>query len=143
MSRIEGRVATVLSDRQIAINRGSQHGVEIGMKFAVLTDEVPVVTDPETGEEIGNVEVAKTLVKIVSIQEKMSIARTFRTKTVGGGSIWSLTGVGSTPKKVEESLRKTESSEVFELDDVERIVDKGDRVVQFAGETFEGVVAHF
>lgn len=142
MSRIEGRVASVLSDRQIAINRGSSHGVEIGMKFAVLTDEVPVVTDPDTGEEIGNVEVAKTLVKIVSVQDRMSVARTFRTKTVGGGALWSF-GVGSSPKKVDESLRRTDSSEIFELEESERIVDTGDRVVQFVGDTFEGVVAHF
>lgn len=143
MSRITGKVAAVLSDRQIAINRGFDHNVEIGMKFAVLADEGRTIADPETGDEIGTIEVAKTVVKIVSVQDRMSVARTFRTKTVGGGAIWAVSSLNAKPRRVDESLRKTESTESFELGSDERIVEIGDTVVQFEGESFEGVVAHF
>ena len=35
-SLIKGHVAEVLNAREVVINRGIQHGVELGMKFAIL-----------------------------------------------------------------------------------------------------------
>src|SRR5690606_21223482 len=82
--RIEGQVARILSDRRVVINRGSADGVHEGMRFAVLSSAGLNIEDPETGRPIGSVEVAKTVVKVVSVNEHLAIARTFRTTRSSG-----------------------------------------------------------
>ncbi|WP_181804184.1 hypothetical protein [Streptomyces shenzhenensis] len=79
MSRIEGKVAAVLSATSLAINRGSDQGVEIGMRFKVLNRRGLGITDPDTGELLGDAEAVKTEVKIIEVGPRLATARTFRT----------------------------------------------------------------
>src|SRR4051812_6821678 len=53
---ITGFVARVLNSRELVINRGSEHGVELDMHFEVLAPEGEDITDPETGEPLGSIE---------------------------------------------------------------------------------------
>ena len=46
---IEGQVATIVNERELVINRGSDSGVNEGMKFKVVGGEL-AIKDPETGE---------------------------------------------------------------------------------------------
>ncbi len=70
--RIEGRVARIVDENTVIVNRGEAHGVKRGMKFVIFA-EGDEVTDPETGESLGRWEVVKGYVSVVHVQERMSI----------------------------------------------------------------------
>ena len=131
---IRGKVARVLSSRDVALNRGMVDGVEIGMVFKILSTVAPTVTDPDTGELIGSVEMEfeKTSVKVTSVQERLSLASTFRTRKVNVG------GVGIRPAtKLFEPPKWETQVETFETNEPDEaifardtIVKTGDLVVQ-------------
>jgi len=80
---LQGRVAAVLNTRELAINIGSQAGVQIGMKFQVLHPEENV-SDPDTQEIIGHLQREKIRVKVVEVRERMAICSTYETFQTGG-----------------------------------------------------------
>jgi hypothetical protein len=90
---IRGAVAALVNERELVINRGSDHGVTRGMKFRVLTSNDVEVSDPETGESLGNIIRVKVRVQAASVQEKMTICRTYETIRSGifGASARALT----------------------------------------------------
>lgn len=67
---IEGKVAAIINDKIIVINRGEKDGVNEDMTFAifVLGEEL---TDSKTGESLGNFEHVKAKVSVIHVQEKM------------------------------------------------------------------------
>ena len=75
---IEGKVATILNTRELTINRGSQDGVEVGMRFKIVEENAAII-DPDTEEELGTISREKIRVKIVYVQPRFSIARTYDT----------------------------------------------------------------
>ncbi len=75
---IRGKVASVLNDREIAINVGSEHGVSVGMSFNVIEVLNEVIKDPDTGEVLGTIERPKVIIKIAHVQEKLSVASAYR-----------------------------------------------------------------
>lgn len=81
---IEGQVAAIINERELAINRGSQHGVARGMKFEVLEPGGVAITDPETKTELGSVTIVKIRVRVTAVERKWAIAETF--EFVGGGA---------------------------------------------------------
>src|SRR5689334_22284941 len=100
--RIEGRVVAVLSERELVLNVGSDDGVEIGMKFVILNSKGINLTDPVTGEDLGTVEVPKTLVKVVRLTgSRLSVGRTFRTVKGSRGLFSSVSGITGTPDRPE------------------------------------------
>ena len=68
---IEGKVARILNARELVINRGTEHGVEIGMRFEVLDPKSEDVADPDTGEVIGSVYRPKVNVEVVFLEPRM------------------------------------------------------------------------
>lgn len=138
--RIEGQVAGILNNRELVINRGVRSGVEIGMRFAVLAPEGIGIKDPVTGESLGDVERPKILVKVTQVQDRMSVATTYRTKTVGGGFDVLRAAGGSffAPREtVHEQLKADKDSYVRPLSRDDSIVALGDKVVEVVGEEFE------
>jgi hypothetical protein len=136
--RIEGRVAQILTARELVINRGSADGVNVGMRFAVLNRRGTDIKDPDTGELLGSVELDKVLVKVVRVDEHLAVARTFRTYRVGGGGLWAFTALqGSPPRTVYETLKTDERRLKDELDEKESYVKIGDPVVQVIGEEYD------
>ena len=76
-----------MNTRELVINKGKKDSVEVGMKFRIL-DKENKVFDPETKEELGMIQREKVRVKIVEVQEKISVGRTYETyefKTSGSG----------------------------------------------------------
>ena len=69
---IEARVARILSDEGVVLNRGSAQGVREGMRFVVFT-ETDEVTDPETGASLGKLELVKARLVAAHVQEAMTI----------------------------------------------------------------------
>lgn len=78
---ITGSVARVEDEYTLIINRGSEHGLQTDMVFAVMADGGDEILDPETGSVIGELPVEKLRVKVVEVQPKFSRAVTFRTYT--------------------------------------------------------------
>jgi len=137
--RIEGKVARILTARELVINRGSDHGVEVGMRFAVLNRKGREILDPDTNEVLGSVELPKTFVKVISVDPKLSVARTFREFTTPAvrGTVDTLASyassfmITSSPEKtVVETLKTDETKLKDELDEKDSFVKTGDPAVQ-------------
>src|SRR5690349_2535070 len=76
-SLIRGKVAQVLNDRQIIINRGRDQGVTPGMRFAVLDLSAADVRDPDTNEVLGSLFFEKARVEVARVEAKISLAQTY------------------------------------------------------------------
>lgn len=141
--RIEGKVAAILNLRELILNVGSTQGVEQGMRFAVLNTQGLSIRDPDTDQPLGAVEIAKVLVEVVRVQEKLSVGRTYRTtkKNIGGMSPFGL-GLSESllqPRRfvdVPETLESDEHRYEEELSEADSVVNIGDIAVQIEGDEF-------
>ena len=86
---IRGKVARVLNAREIAINIGSIHGAQIGMYFDVMDPSYQDISDPDTGEVLGSIDSPKVRVKITRVEDKLSVASTYKSTRVNIGGIGS------------------------------------------------------
>lgn len=85
---IRGQVARIVSNRQIALNIGTTHGVEAGMRFAIFAPSDSIV-DPETGENLGEFRHRKATVVVTTVAERFCFAgpparNRFLTSLLGG-----------------------------------------------------------
>lgn len=132
--RIVGQVARVLNSREIAINRGSQHGVQTGMRFAVLARDEEEIEDPETGEVLGTVKRPKVKVEVVRVEDRFSVARTYEARRVNVGGTGALTGFARLfePPKWETRFRtlRTDEATWEDLEEWQSFVKTGDSVEQ-------------
>jgi Flagellar assembly protein T, C-terminal domain len=62
-----------MSDKQIALNVGEEHGVEAGMKFAIFAPKDEIL-DPQTGESLGEFRQRKATVKVTMVSKKFCFA---------------------------------------------------------------------
>lgn len=134
---VRGKVAQVLNATDLAINRGSADGVQVGTKFAILSNRGANITDPDSGEILDSVEIAKTLVKIVSVTPRLSVGRTFRSKT---GANFAAILSGGTSRT--ETLRTDERRLQQELDPKDSFIKVGDEAVEYEGD-YDGIVYDF
>jgi len=138
VTRIEGKVATVLNERELVLNVGAAEGVEVGMRFKILYPGGIEVTDPDTQEPLGSVEWPKTEVKIVSVQPHVAVGRTFRTITIPEtGNRFSSFRMGllgmdnyEPAKQVVETLRSSDGFAAKEIAASESVVKRRDPAVQ-------------
>jgi hypothetical protein len=139
---IRGKVARILNSRELAINVGSKDGVTVGMKFDVLEPKGEEIKDPDTGEVLGSLARPKVRVRVKSVQERLSVATTFKEYEVNVGGVGSsltagLEGMGrisdllKPPKYVKKvETLKTEEKTWEDLDEKESYVKTGDPVLQ-------------
>ena len=78
-TEITGSVALVEDEYTLVINRGTAAGVVPGMIFAVFSGDGRLVTDPETGRELGRLDEEKLRVKVCEVRELFARAETFST----------------------------------------------------------------
>ncbi len=69
---LTGRVAKILDDGRPVLNRGTHDGVEAGQRYLIFTPG-DSVQDPETGEDLGRVELVKGRATVVHAQERLAI----------------------------------------------------------------------
>ena len=135
--RIEGKVAQIISEREVAFNIGSDHGVKEGMKFAILAKSPLPILDPDTGSELGSVDRTKVRVVASRVEDKWSIAETYEVYAVetgglGPGGFWSVSQMFE-PRRVEkrvQTLRLKDAAGPPPLPPEESFVEIGDRVLQ-------------
>lgn len=127
---IKGLVARVLNSRELVINKGRADGVKVGMIFHVKDRKAEDIPDPETGDVLGSVNRPKVDVKIVSVEDNLAIARTFRSRQVNVGGILPDISPIFLPPKFERRYEtlKTDESTWEELDEDESFVKVGDPV---------------
>jgi hypothetical protein len=81
MEEIEGKVAKIMDEYTVVINRGSEHRVEEDMRF-VIYEPGDEIKDPDTDKSLGKFEHVKAKVEVVNVQEKFSTAKTYETHTM-------------------------------------------------------------
>ncbi len=130
---LQGKVAKILTEREVVINIGSAQGVKKGMKFAILAPTPEEILDPETGEKLDVVDRPKVTVQATEVREKITICSTYRTTTLSGGALtlsYSIARLFDPPRVVPETLRIEDSSLPAPLSPEESYVKIGDRVKQ-------------
>ena len=129
---IRGKIARVLNTREVAINKGTDNGVEIGMVFKILSTKGSEIKDPDTGESLGSVELVKTTIKVIAVQERIAVASTYRSKRVNvGGRGVSFTTLFEPPRwETRYETLKIDDAAIAELDEEDSFVQAGDPVVQ-------------
>ena len=78
---VEGKVAKILGNNEIVINRGRNGGVRPGMLLEVFASEGEEVWDPDTGETLGTVEDVKAHAEVTEVKERLAVARLQNTST--------------------------------------------------------------
>ena len=66
---INGKIARILSDKEVVLNVGEESGVKAGMKFVIYEER-----DPETGEDLGALEIVKGRIVVNHVMPKISNA---------------------------------------------------------------------
>lgn len=72
---VEGKVAKILGNNEIVINRGKDSGVRKGMLFEIFAPGGEEVWDPDTGETLGTVEDIKAKAEVIEVKDRLSVAR--------------------------------------------------------------------
>lgn len=138
---IRGKVASVINEREIAINVGTTDGVAVDMHFDVMDAPDEDIRDPDTNEVLGSIERPKIRVKVTHVQERLSVASTYRIKNVNiGGYAYRKLGPFSKslmpPNWITKyETFKKEQETVDELDEEDSCVKTGDPVVQVIEKT--------
>ncbi|HEY3788661.1 MAG TPA: hypothetical protein VGL71_07390 [Urbifossiella sp.] len=68
-------IARILSPTQVVLAAGAEEGIKPGMEF-VIYDLSDRIVDPESKEDLGQIELVKGRVIADHVQEKMTIAST-------------------------------------------------------------------
>lgn len=76
---IKGKVVKILDEYSVVVDVGSVNGVEEDMEFVIYEEGEPI-EDPDTGEEIGNIEFPKARVKPYHIMENMTVMESSETE---------------------------------------------------------------
>ncbi|MEU5725051.1 hypothetical protein ABZ783_24970 [Micromonospora sp. NPDC047738] len=72
MSEIRAKVAAIVSEHQLALNLGSNNGVEVDDVVEVIREVE--VDDPDTKERLGVVRLIRLRLKVNHVQEKLCVA---------------------------------------------------------------------
>ena len=141
---IRGKVARILNARELVINVGLAEGVAIGMYFDVLDPKGEDIKDPDSGEVLGSLERPKVRVRVVKVQEHLSVASTFKKHQVNIGGVAPAINLGFSklfipPKYVTKyETLKTDEKTWEDIDEAQSYVKTGDPVIQVMQEVEEG-----
>ena len=83
---IRGKIAKILNSREVALNIGLEDGVAAGMVFEILSSNSQTILDPDTGAVLGSFTSPKTRVKVNRVEDKFSVAGTYRSRRVDVGN---------------------------------------------------------
>lgn len=95
---VEGKIAKILGNNEVVINRGRGSGVRQGMLFEIFTPEGEEVWDPDTGETLGTVEDIKARAEITEVKDRLSVARL---KSTGAESPFGAVDIGDMQQNLQ------------------------------------------
>lgn len=138
---MRGKVAAILNKRELVINLGADDGVEEGVRFVILNNKGVNIKDPDTGADLGSVEVPKTMVKIVRVDgPHLAVGRTFRVIPGAPGLANTLAGIGAfggRPERTETLAIEPGTELRSELPDSESFVKVGDVALETWGDEYD------
>ena len=134
---IQGKVARILTARELTINIGYNHGVREGMKFKILSKAVLEIYDPDTYEKLGILDREKVRVVATEVQDKVSICKTYMKRTTPGYKFPDLSNIFGPSREVHETLKIEDASLPPPISEDESYVEAGDRVIQLPEEDVE------
>jgi hypothetical protein len=128
---IRGNVARILTARELVINRGTNDGVQLAMRFAVLDPRTQDITDPTTGESLGSIALPQVRVEVIRVAERAAIAQTYEVADPGRSALGSVAAflAGDRPTTYV-TLRNSQRGEP--LDPKDSYVKVGDPVEEIA-----------
>jgi hypothetical protein len=134
---IHGKIARVLNSRELVINRGAADGVREGMYFDILDPQAEEIRDPDSGDVLGSLLRPKVRVRVVHVDDRFSVASTYRSQKVNVGGTGAFSGPSSIARhllpprwvKKYETL-KTEEKTWEPIDEEQCYVRTGDPVRQ-------------
>lgn len=95
---VEGKVAKILGNNEVVINRGRGDGVRQGMLFEIFAPEGEEVWDPDTGETLGTVEDVKARAEVTEVKDRLSVARL---KNMGAESPFGAMDIGDMQQNLQ------------------------------------------
>jgi hypothetical protein len=137
---IRGKVARLLNSRELAINVGSVDGVVVGMYFEVLDPKGDDIRDPDSGKILGSIDRPKVRIRVVKVQDRLSVASTYKERQINVGGRGPSIGIGLSdlfmpPKYITKyETLKTDEKTWEDLDEQESYIKTGDPVVQVIDE---------
>jgi hypothetical protein len=107
------RVLHVTDEYTVTINKGIVDEIEVGDKFLIFALG-PELTDPDSHESLGRLEIVRGRAKVVHLQERICTLRTIETEAIpgikkivrrqrgGGVGILALQGLMGSGPEIEE-----------------------------------------
>lgn len=108
--KITGKVARIVSDKSVVLNRGKLHGIKVGHYVGILDSHLQKIQDPDTHEDLGGIRVFKIALRVEQVSDRLCVASTYKTyRENHGGTGSSVMGAMAmlTPPRwveVQESL---------------------------------------
>ena len=65
-------VVKVVDEYRLAINKGTQQGIKNGQRLLIYELSEEEIIDPNSGKQLGKLEIVKGTGKVIHVQEKMS-----------------------------------------------------------------------
>ena len=130
---IRGKVAKIINSRELVLNVGADNGVVEGMIFEVLDPKGEEIHDPETGDFLGSLEIAKVRVRVKGVEKKLSIATTYKKRALNigghGPDFSSFSRILLPSQWIEEyETFKTDEKTIEDIREEESFVKTGDPV---------------
>lgn len=101
MNEIRGRIAAILGNREVAINRGKAHGVSPGMVFGIKLT-IPDIVDPDDASNVlSGLYYTKGKIRIETVQDKMSFGSILPIRTYTASSLTSTATLLGLEEKAE------------------------------------------
>ena len=110
-NRYFGKLVRITDEYSVVMNKGEDHGVDIGQKFLIV-GMGEIITDPDTGEELEQLEIVRGKVEVTHVQNKISTLNSYEfdkdsditeiTKVRSGNALASILGPQNT---VTESVK--------------------------------------
>lgn len=79
-----GKVLRIFDETSLLIDLGKEEGVERGDRFVVV-EKGPTIAEPESGRELGELELVKIELVAADVQERMSVLMTELEEEPSGG----------------------------------------------------------
>jgi hypothetical protein len=71
------KVAGVLSDTKLVINKGEKDGIKKGFVFKIFSSSDINIIDPDTNNNLGKLNDSKATVKVINVKENFSVCESF------------------------------------------------------------------
>ena len=82
MEKIIGKVVKIKDEYSVVINVGDSKGASIGDRVYIINTILENITDPDTGEDLGDIVDTKCTLYISHVYEKVSVCAASQESTV-------------------------------------------------------------